>query len=180
VWLAVALAVAAACGSAASPTPAPTLSPSSTATLEVPSPSPTPTSMPTPTPGPTTTTVAPAASAYQFVQGYAEALLGGRYDVAWLRLGADCQARWGTLAAFTKERTAFMKAAGGAYTLKISPTNTLSLSDWIVGQSWASKIDQANAYLFSLRWTGYGTNPAGTEIWIANPTPVSWQLYRAN
>jgi hypothetical protein len=150
-------------------------------TAVVPSASATPS--PSLTTSPTSGTPAPtsgAAGAYRAVQSYIGSLLAGRYEDAWNMLGLGCQARWGSLAAFTKDRAAFLKQAGTEFKLQISPTNTLSLSSWIVGTSWESRIDQANAFLFSLRWTGFGTDPRGTEIWIANPTMIGWDLYLAN
>ena len=166
-----------ACGSSSAATPSPT----SAVTTAAPSAS--ATASPTATASPSLGTPAPtsgAAGAYRTVQSYVGSLLAARYEDAWNLLGLGCQARWGSLAAFTKDRAAFLKQAGTDFKLQISPSNTLSLSSWIVGTSWAPKIDQANAFLFSLRWAGFGTDPRGTEIWIANPTMIGWDLYLAN
>ena len=111
-----------ACGSTSTVTPHST----ATATAGVASPSATPS--PTPTASASLGTPAAtsgAAGAYRAVQTYVGDLLGGRYENAWNLLGLGCQARWGSLAAFTKERTAFLKQAGAQFKLQISPANTL-------------------------------------------------------
>jgi hypothetical protein len=165
-----------ACGGSTPATPSAVASPTETATPSTPE----PTSSPTPTPStgtPQPTLGAPGA--YSAMQAYAEALVNGQYAQAWTVLGLGCQARWGSLSAFTKDRTARMKTAGSQYTLRINP-KTLPLGSWLVGVSWASEIDQANSYLFSLQWAGFGSDPRGTEIWIANPAIVDWTLYLVN
>ncbi len=103
-------------------------------------------------------------------------------------LGSGTQAKWGTLTGFKDSRTRFLASAGTDYRAQISP-NTLTIAEWIVGQSWASKIDVAKAYIVSVRWPLYSSTAA--EIWIVSPifsvatpaTPaevIRWELYLAN
>jgi hypothetical protein len=160
-----------------SPTPAPTATPSPT-----PSPTPTETASPTPTLDPNATpTPLPtgAAGAFFAVKNYEDALLAGDYAKAWALLSKSTQslARWGTLNGFQKERAAFLTTAGESYREELSPTNTLTLKQWIEGVGWASKIDQAHAYLISVKWTSFVSPYAGWEIWVASPTKTGWLLY---
>jgi hypothetical protein len=153
------------------PTPMPTTSPS-------PTPSPTPSPSPTGTPA-TPPPTSPAPAAYRAMEAYAQALVEGRYEEAWYMLGPACRTRWASLTAFTKDRAARLKASGPEYVLRANP-KTLPLSNWLIGTSWGSEVDPAHAFLFSLRWTGYGTDPQGTEIWIASETIIGWDLYLAS
>jgi len=164
-----------ACSGSAPPTPSPT---------PVPTASPSPTSSPTPSPSPTGTPAtprptSPAPAAYNAMEAYVQALIDGRYIDAWFMLGPACRARWGSMSAFTKDRSARLKASGPEYVLRANP-KTLPLSSWLIGTSWGSEVDAAHAFLFSLRWAGYGTDPTGTEIWIASQTITGWDLYLAS
>jgi hypothetical protein len=164
-----------ACSGSAPPTPSPT---------PVPTASPSPTPSPTPSPSPTGTPAtprptSPAPAAYNAMEAYVQALIDGRYIDAWFMLGPACRARWGSMSAFTKDRSARLKASGPEYVLRANP-KTLPLSSWLIGTSWGSEVDAAHAFLFSVRWTGYGTDPTGTEIWIASQTITGWDLYLAS
>jgi hypothetical protein len=111
------------------------------------------------------------------VRAYEDALLAGDYSRAWAMLGKGSQAHWGTLAAFQKERAAFLATSGSEYREELSPTNTLTLRQWIEGATWATQIDQAHAYLISVKWTSFASPYAGWEIWVANPGKTGWLLY---
>ncbi len=87
--------------------------------------------------------------------------------------------KWGTLAEFTKERAAFLATAGTDYQEELSPTNTLTLRQWIEGANWLPQIDQVHAFLVSVKWTAITSAYAGWEIWIVNPTKTGWSLYQA-
>jgi len=180
-----------ACRSTA-PTPSPTPSPSPTATPS-PTPSPTPTATPSPSPSPTPTptpTLDPLATptplptggpgAYLAVKSFEDALLAGRYETAWGMLGKGSQATWGSLGSFQKERAAFLAKAGPTYEEEPNPTNTLSLVQWIDGTSWGLSIDRAHACLVTVTWTALADNTAAVEIWVANPVPGGWNLYKAH
>jgi hypothetical protein len=170
------------------PTPSPSPSPSPTATPSAtPSPTPTETASPTPTPTPTldplaTPTPLPtdAPGAYAAVRSYEDALLAGQYEAAWGMLGKGSQGTWGSLESFEKERSAFLATAGTAYKEQIHPDNTLPLSQWIEGTTWGPGINQAKAYLISVTWTALADNKAAVEIWVANPVPGGWKLYKAH
>ena len=101
---------------------------------------------------------------------------------AWARLSKSTQsyAKWGTLAGFTKERTTFLAAAGATYREELSPSNTLTLRQWIEGANWMPQIDQAHAYVVSVDWPAITPATAGWEIWIVNPTKTGWSLYLAH
>ncbi len=161
-----------------SPTPSPTATPSPT-----PSPTPTKTASPTPTLDPLATpTPLPtdAPGAYAAVRSYEDALLAGRYEAAWGMLGKGSQGTWGSLESFGKERSAFLATSGTAYKEQIHPENTLSLSQWIEGTTWGSGINQAKAYLISVTWTALADDTGAVEIWVANPVPGGWKLYKAH
>ncbi len=176
------VSAAAACqGTAPTPSPSPTPTPTPTAT-----PSPTPTPTATPSPSPTidpkaTPTPLPtgAPGAFFAVRKYEDAIVAGEYAKAWGLLGKVTQAKWGNLAAFQKDRAAFVATAGVDYREELSPPNTLTLKQWIEGLSWASSIDQAHAYLVSVKWTFFTSDTAGWEIWVANPGKTGWLLYQA-
>ena len=116
------------------------------------------------------------------VRNYEQALLAGDYATAWARLSKSTQsyAKWGTLAGFTKERTTFLAAAGATYREELSPSNTLTLRQWIEGANWMPQIDQAHAYVVSVDWPAITPATAGWEIWIVNPTKTGWSLYLAH
>jgi hypothetical protein len=183
--LAIILVVAglAACRSAV-PTPSPSPTPTPTAT---PTPSPTPSPTASPTPSPTvdpnaTPTPLPtgAPGAFYTVRNYEEALLAGNFAAAWALLGKGTQAKWGNLAAYTKDRTTFLATSGAAYQEELSPTNTLTLRQWIEGVAWGGSIDQVHAYLISVKWTAFTSQTSGWEIWVANPGKTGWLLYQAH
>lgn len=176
--------VVAACQSA-TPTPSPSPSPSPTPSPTA-SPSPTPSPTATPSPSPTvnpnaTPTALPTGGpgAFYAVRNYEQDLLAGDYAKAWALLSKSSQSlsRWGTLAGFTKERAAFLATSGTAYNEELSPTNTLTLRQWIEGTSWQPQINVANAYLVSVKWTSITAAYAGWEIWVVNPTKTGWSLY---
>ncbi len=159
--------------SAATPSPsrsaAPTATPTALATATaLPSPSPSLASAP-PTTG--------AAGAFAAVLTYENALVERNFEKAWHLLGSGTKARYGTITTYTSNRTAFLARAGDQYQAQISP-NTLTIDEWIVGQSWASKINVARAYIVSVHWPGYGSTYV--EIWIVNPIFTGWELYLAN
>lgn len=158
-----------------SPTPTPTATPSPT-----PSPTPTPTPLPTPTTDPNATpTPLPTAGpgAFFAVRNYEEALLAGDYAKAWAMIGKGSQGKWGTLAAFQKERAAFLATSGTEYREELSPTNTLTLKQWLEGVPWAPSIDLAHAYLISVKWTSVASQDAGWEIWAVTRAKTGWLLY---
>jgi hypothetical protein len=159
---------------APSPTPSPSASPSPTPSA---SPSPTPSASPSPTPSASVGPTSGAAGAAQTLRAYEDSLLAGNYQKAWNLLSSTTRSRWASVDAFAKDRTSYIARAGTQYTMEISPSNTLSMSEWLVGMSWASKIDQKNAFLFSVRWSGFGDDPSKAEIWIANPIFTGWELY---
>jgi hypothetical protein len=165
------------CGPTATPTIAPTASPIVT-TAPTATPPPTPTTAPTslvtaaPTPFPTG-----IPGALDFVRAYEDALIAGKYSQAWTMLGAGSQAGWGTLPAYTSERTAFMKSAGKAYTLTANPSGSLSLTEWLSGTTFGPSIDKVNCVLVKVDWTALAKNNAGWEMWVVNPIPGGWQLY---
>jgi hypothetical protein len=131
----------------------------------------TPTALPTGGPG-----------AFYAVRNYEQDLLAGDYAKAWALLSKSSQsyARWGTLAKFTAERSAFLATSGTAYQEELSPTNTLTLRQWIEGANWQPQIDQAHAYLVSVKWSSITAAYAGWEIWVVNPTKTGWVLYEAH
>ncbi len=183
-WLLLIAAVAACQGTAPTPSPSPTATPS-------PTPSPSPTATPSPTPSPTPTpTLDPLATptplptgapgAYAAVKSFEDALLAGNYEAAWEMLGKGSQSTWGAVQSFQKERSAFLATAGTTYKEQLSPTNTLSLVQWIEGTSWGPGIDRANAYLISVTWAALADNKAAVEIWVANPVPGGWKLYKTH
>jgi len=95
-------------------------------------------------------------------------------------LGKGSTSHWGNSAAFKKERAAFLATAGTSYQEELSPTNTLTLRQWVEGQPWATSIDQAHAYLISIKWPAVA-DPGGWEIWVLNPTSSGgWALYLAH
>ena len=186
--LALFLVVAAIAGcQSPTPTPTPTPTPSPTATPS-PTPTPSPTATPTATPTPTDPNATPTPlptggpGAFYVVRNYEQALLAGDYATAWARLSKSTQsyAKWGTLAGFTKERTTFLAAAGATYREELSPSNTLTLRQWIEGANWMPQIDQAHAYVVSVDWPAITPATAGWEIWIVNPTKTGWSLYLAH
>ena len=120
--------------------------------------------------------------AFYAVRNYEQDLLAGDYAKAWALLSKSSQsyARWGTLAKFTAERSAFLATSGTAYQEELSPTNTLTLRQWIEGANWQPQIDQAHAYLVSVKWSSITTAYAGWEIWVVNPTKTGWVLYEAH
>jgi hypothetical protein len=95
-------------------------------------------------------------------------------------LGKGSQARWPNVAAFGKDRAAFLATAGTSYNEELSPPNTLTIRQWIEGLPWASQIDQAHAYLLSVKWTSFADPTAGWEIWIATPSKTGWLLYQTH
>ena len=188
--LVLAAAAIAACQSTTpslSPTPTPTPAPTAT-------PSPTPQSAPTATLSSTPTPAANSATnstptplpsgapgAFFAVRKYEDALLAGEYPKAWALLGKGTQNKWGTVAAFKKERAAFLATAGRTYQEELSPTDTLTLRQWVEGASWASSIDQTHAFVVSIRWPAITAQYAGWEIWIATPGKNGgWLLFLAH
>ena len=161
------------------PTPSPTASPTTT-----PIPSPTDTPVPTPTVDPNATpTARPTGGpgAFYIVRDYEQDLLSGNFAAAWAMLSKSTQsyAKWGTLAGFTKDRTAFLATSGTTFQEELSPSNTLTLRQWIEGANWMAQINQATAYVVSVKWTALTSQYAGWEIWIVNPTRTGWSLYLA-
>lgn len=172
-----AILVAACSSTAATPTPTAIPTPTPTA-VPTPTIAPTPTQPATPTPLATPTpfpTGIPGALAV--VRAYEDALIAGNYAGAWALLGAGAQAGWGSLSAYTSERTAFMKSAGTVYTATANPSGTMSLTDWLAGTPFAGSIDTAHAVLVEVDWAALSGNNAGMEMWVANPVPGGWQLY---
>ena len=177
-----ALAAIAACQSV-TPTPSPSPTPEPTAT-----PSPTPSSSPTPIPSPTVTvdpnatpTLLPTGGpgAFMAVKAYEDYLLSGSYTKAWALLAKNSQAQWGSLAKFQTERAKFLETAGTEYEEELSPTNTLTLPQWMEGRGWTA-VNVEKAFLVSVHWTGVPDPYAGWEIWVVNPTKTGWLLYRAH
>jgi hypothetical protein len=174
----VATLVAACQSHTSTPQPTPAATPSATLPASPSaSASPSPSAAPSPAPSASAGPTSGAASAAQALRTYEDSLLAGNYQKAWNLLSSTTRSRWASTDAFTKDRTAYLARAGTRYTMEISPGNTLSMSEWLVGISWASKIDQKNAYLFSVRWSGFADDPSRAEIWIANPIFTGWELY---
>jgi hypothetical protein len=126
----------------------------------------------TPTPLPTAEPGAAAA-----ITNYEEYVQAGRFADAWAMIGKGSQAKWGTLAKYTAERTAFLAKAGSQYRIMVDPRDTLPMSDWLDGVAWVSFIDQPNAFIITVEWLTV-TDPAKQwEIWVATPVAGGWQLY---
>jgi hypothetical protein len=178
------IAAVSACQST-TPTPTPTDTPPPSVAAPTPLVSPTEViaSTPTPTPDPNagpTPLPTGAPGAFFAVRKYEDALLAGDYNKAWSLLGKGTQNHWGTVAAFKKDRSAFLATAGTAYQEELSPTNTLTLRQWVEGASWMLSIDQTRAYVISVKWPALTDPNKGWEIWVASPSQTGWLIYLAH
>jgi hypothetical protein len=115
--------------------------------------------------------------AVAFVHAYEDALIAGDYAKSWSMLAPDGTGGWGTLVAYTSERKAYLASAGKAYTVEANPSGTLSLADWLSGESFAASVDKAHAVLVRVTWTALANNNAGWEMWVVNPISRGWALY---
>ncbi len=149
---------AAAIGSAAVPSASasqPATPSSAPVTMASPTNGPSPMQSPTgpsPSQGPARAALTPAEAA-AVVTAYTQELVAGQYAKAWGRLGDASKSGYGSLAAYTSERSAYFASVKGRYRVEVSPPGLASIDTWLTAiPGGGAGIDPAGSVLVEVTY----------------------------
>jgi hypothetical protein len=139
---------------------------------------------PVATPKPSPAVVAPsakplsdAAKALAVTQRYENALIAGRWQVAWDILSSAQQSMRGTLANFVYERAAYFDRID-RYTLSRPTHNAAVLKTWTTSRDLVRGANLARAYVIQVDYPQLANNNAGWEVLLVAPdSSGAWRIW---
>lgn len=140
-----------------------------------------PSSSPTeaPSPSPTVAAQEPSAAdvvaAGEFVDRYTADLVRADFAAAWALLGPADQSRWGSLANFRYDRSAYFNSVAGKYSVKTQPPDIGPITKWLSGTNGAS-IDLHHAVLVEVDYPALAASN-GYDVYIVNAGPNGLEIY---
>jgi hypothetical protein len=124
-----------------------------------------------------TPSAADISGAIAVVDGYTQQLVLGNWAAAFAALAPSSQAHWGSLAAFTSERSAFFKSVAGRYHVLVpSPDAEGSISNWLA-LTYGDPIDLSHAVLVEVDYPALAGNNAGFNLYIVARTLAGSVIY---
>jgi hypothetical protein len=120
----------------------------------------------------------PLSDAVAAVDSYAVALAQGNYSTAWAMLGPENQAMYGSLAAFTSDRSRALAAEPWRSSPSVgNARDPRSISDWMTARYGTTHVDLSNAILVEVSYMDMPPTRT-SELYVVVPVNGETLIYQ--